>query len=663
MKQEEEKLTGLPENAFRELKPGEVYNPLMSPDKKYPEVNLWSVLWGIAMAILFSAAAAYLGLKVGQVFEAAIPIAIIAVGVSSAAKRKNALGENVIIQSIGASSGVIVAGAIFTLPALYILQESYPQEITVTFAQVFISSLLGGVLGILFLIPFRKYFVSDMHGKYPFPEATATTQVLVSGEKGGSQAKPLLLAGIIGGLYDFIVATFGWWNENFTTRVCGFGEMLAEKVKLVFKVNTGAAVLGLGYIVGLKYASIICAGSLAVWWIIIPGMSLIWGDSILNQWNPEITVTVGAMSPEEIFQHYAKSIGIGGIAMAGIIGIIKSWSIIKSAVGLAAKEMGGKTDAKANLKRTQRDLSMKIIAIGSIITLILVTLFFYFDVMQGNLLHTLVAILLVAGISFLFTTVAANAIAIVGTNPVSGMTLMTLILASVVMVTVGLKGPGGMVAALVMGGVVCTAMSMAGGFITDLKIGYWLGSTPIKQETWKFLGTIVSAATVGGVMIILNKTYGFTSGQLAAPQANAMAAVIEPLMNGVGAPWLLYGIGAVLAILLNACKIPALAFALGMFIPLELNVPLVVGGAVNWYVTSRSKDAALNAERGEKGTLLASGFIAGGALMGVVSAAMRFGGVNLVNDAWLNNTWSEVLALGAYAILIFYLVKASMKTK
>ena len=664
MKQEEEeKLTGVPENAFRELKPGEVYNPLMSPDRKYPEVNLWSVLWGIAMAVLFSAAAAYLGLKVGQVFEAAIPIAIIAVGVSGAAKRKNALGENVIIQSIGASSGVIVAGAIFTLPALYILQESYPQEITVTFAQVFISSLLGGVLGILFLIPFRKYFVSDMHGKYPFPEATATTQVLVSGEKGGSQAKPLLMAGIIGGLYDFIVATFGWWNENFTTRVCGFGEMLAEKAKLVFKVNTGAAVLGLGYIVGLKYASIICAGSLAVWWIIIPGMSLIWGDSVLNQWNPEITATVGAMSPEEIFKYYAKSIGIGGIAMAGIIGIIKSWSIIKSAVGLAAKEMGGKADAEAGVKRTQRDLSMKIIAIGSIITLILVTLFFYFDVMQGNLLHTVVAILLVAGISFLFTTVAANAIAIVGTNPVSGMTLMTLILASVVMVAVGLKGPGGMVAALVMGGVVCTALSMAGGFITDLKIGYWLGSTPVKQETWKFLGTIVSAATVGGVMIILNKTYGFTSGQLAAPQANAMAAVIEPLMNGVGAPWLLYGIGAVLAIVLNACKIPALAFALGMFIPLELNVPLVVGGAVNWYVTGRSKDAALNAERGEKGTLLASGFIAGGALMGVVSAAMRFGGVNLVNDAWLNNTWSEVLALGAYAILIFYLVKASMKTK
>ena len=663
MKQEEEQVTGLPENAFRELKPGETYNPLMSPGKNYPEVNVWSVLWGICMAVLFSAAAAYLGLKVGQVFEAAIPIAIIAVGVSSAAKRKHALGENVIIQSIGASSGVIVAGAIFTLPALYILQESYPKEVTVTFAQVFISSLLGGVLGILFLIPFRKYFVSDMHGKYPFPEATATTQVLVSGEKGGSQAKPLLAAGLIGGLYDFIVATFGWWNENFTTRFCSWGEMLAEKTKLVFKVNVGAAVLGLGYIVGLKYAAIICFGSLAVWWIIIPGMSLFWGDVVLNQWNPEITQTVGQMSPEQIFTYYAKSIGIGGIAMAGIIGIIKSWGIIKSAVGLAAKEMGGKSKVDANIIRTRRDLSMKFIAIGSLITLALVFLFFYLDVMQGNLLHTVVAILLVAGIAFLFTTVAANAIAIVGTNPVSGMTLMTLILASVVMVAVGLKGPGGMVAALVMGGVVCTALSMAGGFITDLKIGYWLGTTPFKQEAWKFLGTLVSAATVGGVMIILNKTYGFTSGQLAAPQANAMAAVIEPLMNGVAAPWLLYGIGAILAIVLTLLKVPALAFALGMFIPLELNTPLLVGGAINWYVTTRSKDAKINAERGEKGTLLASGFIAGGALMGVVSAGMRFGGVNLVNETWIANAWSQIIALAAYAILIFYFIKASMKIK
>ena len=660
MKQDEEKKTGLPENAFRPLKKGETYEPVMSPKKNYPEVNLWSVLWGIGMAILFSAAAAYLGLKVGQVFEAAIPIAILAVGISGAAKRKNALGENVIIQSIGACSGVIVAGAIFTLPALYILQAKYP-EMTVNFLQVFISSLLGGVLGILFLIPFRKYFVKDMHGEYPFPEATATTQVLVSGEKGGSQAKPLLLAGLIGGLYDFIVATFGWWNENFTTRVCGWGEMLAEKAKLVFKVNTGAAVLGLGYIVGLKYAAIICFGSLSVWLIIIPGIALIWGDQVLNMWDPNITLTVSQMSPEQIFTSYGKSIGIGGIAMAGIIGIVKSWGLIKGAVGLAAKEMKGKGTANVEVERTQKDLSMKIIAIGSILTLILVTLFFYFDVMQGNLLHTIVGILVVAVIAFLFTTVAANAIAIVGTNPVSGMTLMTLILASVIMVAVGLKGTGGMVAALVMGGVVCTALSMAGGFITDLKIGYWLGTTPKKQESWKFLGTLVSAATVGGVIMILNQTYGFTSGQLAAPQANAMAAVIEPLMSGVGAPWLLYAIGAIIALVLTYFKVPALAFALGMFIPLELNIPLVVGGAINWYVTTRSKDAAVNAARGEKGTLLASGFIAGGALMGVVSAAMRFGGINLVHEEWLANPMSEVVSIIMYAILVIFLVKASMK--
>lgn len=661
MKEEMEKQVGLPENAFRPLKKGEEYNPLMSPQKNYPEVNLWSVSWGIIMAVIFSAAAAYLGLKVGQVFEAAIPIAIIAVGVSSATKRKNSLGENVMIQSIGACSGVIVAGAIFTLPALYILQEKYP-EMTVNFMQMFISSLLGGVLGILFLIPFRKYFVKDKHGEYPFPEATASTQVLVSGEKGSDQAKPLLIAGAIGGLYDFIVGSFGWWNENFTSRVCGWGEMIADKFKLVFKINTGAAVLGLGYIIGLKYAAIICAGSLAVWLIIVPGFSLIWGDQVLNAWNPEIATAVKDMSPEMIFKEYAKSIGIGGIAMAGIIGIVRSWGIIKSAVSLASKEMGGKK-AEDNVERTQKDISMKIIAFGSIFTLLLILLFFYFDVMQGNILHTAVAILLVAGISFLFTTVAANAIAIVGTNPVSGMTLMTLILASVIMVAVGLNGATGMVAALVMGGVVCTALSMAGGFITDLKIGYWLGSTPRKQEIWKFLGTLVSAATVGGVIMVLNDSYGFTSGQLAAPQANAMAAVIDPLMNGVGAPWLLYGTGALLALVLTFFKVPALAFALGMFIPLELNLPLLVGGAVNWYVTTRSKDEAVNNARNEQGTLLASGFIAGGALMGVVSAIMRYCNINFINEAWLSNPMSEIISLIAYILLILFLVKTSLKLK
>ena len=658
---EEEKII-LPDNAFRELKEGEKYEPVMSPQRTYAEVNGWSVTWGVLMAMLFSAAAAYLGLKVGQVFEAAIPIAIIAVGVSTAAKRKDGLAENVIIQSIGACSGAVVAGAIFTLPAIYILQAKYP-EMSASFMKIFISSLLGGIIGILFLIPFRKYFVSDMHGKYPFPEATATTQVLVSGQKGGSQAKPLLIAGLVGGLYDFIVATFGWWNENFTTRFCALGEDIAEKAKLVFKVNTGAAVFGLGYIIGLKYAFIICLGSLAVWWVIVPGMALIFGDQVLNQWDPTISTAVRAMSPEEIFRCYGKSIGIGGIAMAGIIGIIKSWGIIKSAVSLATKEMKGKGgDAKVQV-RTQRDISFKVIAIGTIITIAITFLFFWWGVMEGNLLFAVVAILLVAVIAFLFTTVAANAIAIVGSNPGSGMTLMTLILASVVMVAVGLKGTGGMVAALIMGGVVCTALSMAGSFVTDLKIGYWLGTTPKKQETWKFLGTLVSAATVGGVMMLLNETYGFASGQLAAPQANAMAAVIDPLMNGIGAPWLLYAIGAVIAIVLTIFKVPALAFALGMFIPMELNIPLLVGGAINWYVTTRSKNEDVNKERGEKGNLIASGFIAGGALMGVVSALLRFGGVVFDYESWWASPLSEILSLVAYILLIVYFVRATKLAK
>ena len=650
----------LPENAFRELREGEHYQPIMDPKKNYSEVNAWSVTWGVLMAMLFSAAAAYLGLRVGQVFEAAIPIAIIAVGMSTAAKRKNALGENVIIQSIGACSGAVVAGAIFTLPAIYILQAKYP-EMSASFLKIFIASLLGGIIGILFLIPFRKYFVSNMHGKYPFPEATATTQVLVSGAKGGAQAKPLLLAGAIGGIYDFIVSTFGWWNENFTTRCFELGSQLADKAKLVFKINTGAAVLGLGYIIGLKYAFIICVGSLAVWWLIVPGMSLFFGDMVLNQWDPSITATVGEMSPEEIFRSYGKSIGIGGIAMAGIIGIIKSWGIIKSAVGLAAREMKGKDTTSKEELRTQRDISFKVIAIGSVITIALIFLFFWFGVMEGNLLFAVVGIVLVAVIAFLFTTVAANAIAIVGTNPVSGMTLMTLILASVVMVAVGMKGTGGMVAALIMGGVVCTALSMAGAFITDLKIGYWLGTTPKKQESWKFLGTLVSAATVGGVMMLLNETYGFASGQLAAPQANAMAAVIDPLMNGIGAPWLLYGIGAVLAIVLTLLRIPALAFALGMFIPMELNIPLLVGGAINWYVTTRSKDSSTNSERGEKGNLLASGFIAGGALMGVLSALLRFAGVSFDYSEWWANPMSDICSIAAYILLILYFVKATKK--
>ncbi len=646
---------GLPENAMRELRPGETYEPMMPRNSRPKEVTAYSVGLGIVMAVLFSAACAYLGLKVGQVFEAAIPITIIAVGLSGATHRKGALGENVIIQSIGACSGVIVAGAIFTLPALYILQSRHP-EITVNFLQIFIASLLGGVLGILFLIPFRKYFVKDMHGKYPFPEATASTQVLVSGEKGGG-AKPLLFAGLIGGVYDFVVATFGLWNENFTSRALYYGDVLAEKAKVVFKINTGAAVLGMGYIVGLKYAFIICCGSMLVWWVIVPGIAFLFPN--LNVGTGSSVLSAAAASPEQLFK-YAKSIGIGGIAMAGMIGIWNSRKVIMGAFSLTQNVGGRQEDVE---DRTQRDFPMKTVIVSILLTLVITFLFFHFGVMGGNLLFSSVAILITFIITFLFTTVAANAIAIVGSNPVSGMTLMTLILASVIMVAVGLKGTGGMVAALIMGGVVCTALSMAGGFITDLKIGYWLGTTPRKQETWKFLGTLVSAATVAGVIMILNKTYGFDNDSLAAPQANAMAAVIEPLMSGEGAPWLLYGIGACISLLLNAFGISALAFALGMFIPLELNLPLLAGGIINWFVTTRSQDSEVNNARGEQGTLIASGFIAGGALMGVVAAALRFGGIEFDFNGWWDNAASELLSLAMYCCLIIYLVKASMKAR
>ena len=653
----EENKTSLPENAQRELKPGEKYEPLLSPKKTYPEVTFYSVSVGIVMVIIFSAAAAYLGLKVGQVFEAAIPIAIIAAGLTGALGKKGGLGQNVIIQSIGGCSGAVVAGAIFTLPAIYIL------GVEVSFMQMFLSSLLGGVLGILFLIPFRKYFVKEMHGKYPFPEATATTQVLVSGESGGKSAKTLVLSGLVGGLYDFIIATFGAWGETLTTTVVSVGQTIADKAKLMLKLNTGAAVLGLGYIVGLKYAFIICCGSLLVWLVIIPLMNVIWGGQVIDLMGTGISQTIGEMSADQIFKEYARHIGIGGIATAGIIGIIKSFGVIKSAVRLAANEFTKKPGAeKTASERTDEDIPMKTVVFGVVIALLVVFAFFAFGGVVSNIWQAIIGLLIVGIIAFLFTTVAANATAIVGTNPVSGMTLMTLIIAALILVAVGLKGNAGMAAALIIGGVVCTALSMAGSFVTDLKIGYWIGTTPKKQEAWKFVGTIVAAATVCGVMLVLNKTFGFTGDNaLVAPQANAMAAVIQPMMNGGGAPWLLYGIGAVIAIVLTALKIPALAFALGMFIPIDLNLPLLVGGAISWYVSTRSKDAKVNAARQDKGTLVASGFIAGGALMGVVSAILKFANVDLYLSTW-NAQYGEAVAIVPYLALIGFLIWTSMKT-
>jgi len=650
-----QKIAGLPDNAYSELQPGEEYQPVMSPVEDYPEVNAWSVFWGLLMAVLFSAAAAYLGLKIGQVFEAAIPIAIIAVGLSAIANRYKPLGENVIIQSIGSTSGAVVAGAIFTIPALYIL------NLQVDFYQVFMASLLGGSLGILFLIPFRKYFVAEMHGKFPFPEATATTEVLITGEKGGKQAGVLIVSGLIGGFYDFIIATFGWWGEVFTTRVFEIGNTLADKFKIVFKLNVGAAVMGLGYIVGLKYAAIIAAGSFVSWFVIIPIFSFL-GGFITAAPAQDIPMIIN-MSAEQIFSKYVRHIGIGGIAMAGLIGIIRSSGIIKSAISLGVTEILHGHKANGKKLRTQTDLPMGIIAAGIVLTAIVIFVFFYMGVVH-NLTHALVGLAIVMIIAFLFTTVAANAIAIVGTNPVSGMTLMTLILSSIVLVSVGLSGTAGMVSALIIGGVVCTALSVAGAFITDLKIGYWLGSSPYKQERWKFLGTFVSAGTVAWVILILNETYGFTGeGALVAPQANAMAAVIQPLMDNQPAPWMLYVAGAFMALILTMIKVPALAFALGMYIPLELNTPILAGGLIAYYVSSRSKDEELNKARRERGTLIASGFIAGGALMGVISAMLRYFEFNWVNAEWFESHSAEMLALVMFVLISVYMIWDSLRAK
>ena len=664
--QEQQPKTSLPENAYRELKPGEEYKPLMGANETPAEVTPYSVTLGILMAVLFSAAAAYLGLKVGQVFEAAIPIAIIAVGLGQMRGKKNMLGQNVIIQSIGASSGVIVAGAIFTLPALYIL------GLDAQFYEVFLSSLLGGVLGIVLLIPFRKYFVKEMHGKYPFPEATATTEVLVSGEKGGSQAKILVIAGLIGGLYDFLVSTFGAWVSSLSTTMWGWGQAMAAKVKLAFGINTSAAVLGLGYIIGLKYALIIAAGSALVWFFIVPLVgsfeSVVDAQSMvamLGITKDEIVADPSLLfTPDNLYTYIGRPIGIGGIAMAGLIGIMRQAGIIKNALGLAVSEFSGKKKA-AEEPRTQKDISMKLILTILISTLVATLFFFQFGVL-GNWLQTIVALAIVFVIAFLFTTVAANAIAIVGSNPVSGMTLMTLILASLVLVSVGLEGESGMVAALIIGGVVCTALSMAGGFITDLKIGYWLGTSPKKQQTWKFVGTFVSAATVAGVMIILNDTYGFEGENgLVAPQARAMAAVIEPLMMDGVTPWLLYGIGAGLILVLTLINVPALPFALGMFIPMELNAPLVVGGLVAWAV-NRHKNPEKAKANNNRGTLIASGFIAGGALMGVVSAVIAF--INgdetaLMNKEWVASDYPIYLGIFAYVAIIAYFIWHSRRAK
>ncbi|MEN6294814.1 MAG: oligopeptide transporter, OPT family [Chloroherpetonaceae bacterium] len=659
MQDNQNNVVSLPENAYRELKPGEEYIPVIPASQIVPQVTVWSVLWGLVMAVIFSAAAAYSGLKIGQVMEAAIPISIIAVGVSTLFKKKFALSQNVIIQSIGASSGVIVAGAVFTIPGLYIL------NLPVNFFQIFFSSLFGGFLGILFLIPFRKYFVKEMHGKFPFPEATATTEILITGEKGGSQAGLLVTSGLIGGIYDFLFQSFQLWSEVFTSRIVGIGQVLAEKTKILLQFNVSAMIVGFGYLVGLKYALIITLGSFLSWWVFVPLINQI-GNIAAQGGGINI---FAAMSPEQIFTDYVRHIGIGAIAMAGIIGVIKAAPVIGKAFSLAAKGIFGGGISTETEERTQSDLKMTYVIMFIALTIIAIFIFFLTG-FEITLVQAIIALLTVVIISFLFTTVAANAIAIVGSNPVSGMTLMTLILASVVLSSAGLTGDKGMIAALIMGGIVCTALSMAGGFITDLKIGYWIGTTPKKQESWKFLGTLVSAATVGIVIFILNQAYGFTPSPehtqpLVAPQANAMAAVIKPLMTqGAEVQWILYLVGVIIALIVNFLEVPPLAFALGMYLPMHLNIPLLIGGIISYYMQKSKKGEAIAKNRHQRATLIASGFIAGAALFGVFGALLKFFGVELSSHLWdTSAVGGEIVAIIAFTILMIYFVWDSRRAK
>jgi len=662
-----QEVKGMPEGAFDILPVGKEYAPYISADTIIPEVTSRSIVLGLIMAVVFSAAAAFLGLKIGQVFEAAIPIAIIAVGVSPLFKRKSTILENVIIQSIGAASGVIVAGAIFTLPALFIL--GLDKTIGFDLFKIFMVSFLGGALGVLFLIPFRKYFVKEMHGHFPFPEATATTQVLVVGEKGGAQAKILVKSMIIGAVFDFMVHSVGAFNEVFTTRIFGFGKALADKAKIVFKMDVLSAVMGLGYIIGLKYTSIIAAGSLLSWFLLVP-LIYYFGQFIPAELVGNAPKLISAMSAEEIFRNYVRFIGIGAIAMAGIIGILKSSKIIVQAFGMGFKQMFRKAAVNdEKTPRTQTDLNMKTVIILLGLTALVIWVFFSFSVLSPvphALKLSLIATVTVFVISFLFTSVAARAIAIVGTNPVSGMTMMTLILSSLVLVAAGLTGQYGMYAALLIGGVVCTALSMSGGFITDLKIGYWLGSTPVKQQKYKFLGILLSSLTVGLVIFLLNQTYGFTStSALTAPQANAMAALIQPLMNpGAQVPWLLYGVGVLTALIMEFIGVPPLAFALGMYIPLELNTPLVIGGLIAYLINRSSQDKELATKRYDKGILIASGFIAGGAIIGVVSALLKYFNLeHFIRLGWADTSKGEPLALLMFVALSLYLYFDSRSAK
>jgi putative OPT family oligopeptide transporter len=603
----------LPPEAYQELPPGQVYKPYVPADAVVPEVTLRSVLWGLFMSLFFTFSIAYLGLKVGTVPEAAIPVAILAVGIGYVYKRKSTILENVILQSIGAASGALVAGAIFTIPALYIL--GLPTDIV----KIFLSTFLGGCLGILFLIPLRRYFCVEQHGKLPFPEATATTEILVSGESGGKQAWALILGVAVSGVYEFLAIGVRAWDELINFRFLPFMDSLAVKTKMVLKIDALSAFLGLGYVIGLRYNAVIVAGGLLSHFAFIPAIWFL-GQHLPGALYPGKVPIVG-MSEAQIFTTYVRNIGIGAIFMAGVLGIIKSMPVMIKSFSLGFREIfKGKDSGATRELRTGRDLQMRTIILGLLATA--AGLFLYF-LWISNLKLAIIGVLICILLSFLFTTVAAYAIAIVGTNPVSGMTLITIILSSVILLGAGLSGEQGMAVALLIGAVVCTALSISGSFVTDLKIGYWLGATPRNQERFKFTGVLISALTVGFAIYILDKAFSFQSGTLAAPQANLMATVIKSMMSREPVTWLLYAIGASVALTAELAKVPPLAFALGMYLPLPLTTPLLIGGFLSHLVKNSTKDKELAERRNNRGTLISSGFIAGGALMGIVLAVLK----------------------------------------
>src|SRR5688572_5546107 len=613
----------LPENAYLPLKEGDVYQPMVPAEQAPPETTWRAILWGFFLCIIFTVASAYSGLKVGQVMEAAIPISILAIGLARVYRRRSTVLENVIITSIGGVSGSVVAGAIFTLPALYSLNlNPHPMQ------TIFIC-LAGGILGVLFLIPLRRYFVREMHGVLPYPEATAITEVLVTGEKGGSQAKLLLQATGIAAVYDFFVTTFLVWKEFVDFQFIPAMKTLADRSKILVRFDAVAFILGLGYVMGLRSSMILVAGGVVANWVLVPLIFMV-GSKFPEAVYPA-TVPIGQMDASQIFRGYVRYIGVGAIATAGIFGIIKSLRVIAGSFSVAARAF--KAGGEAHGERTDRDMSIVTILAGVVIGAIGVAVFF--GTLRPTIPVLIAGVLLTLLFSFFFTSVAANAIATTARNPVSGMTMLTIIISSVVLLQFGVSGTTGMFFVMAIAGMVCTALSVSGQTITDLKTGYWLGSTPAAQEKVKFLGVVAAAIAVGLTIVMLAQVFQFgeaapgdTRQVLAAPQASIMQALVQGFMNRQPIAYVLFAAGAMITVAMEMLGVPALIFALGMYPPLELNTPALVGGWLSHLVNKRSQREG--ADRGrtirERGVIIASGLMAGGALGGVAGAALRLNG-------------------------------------